>query len=89
MRNLADIKRRAQVGVQLEVIFHGSMMGSTAPIPRTITAVHATKISMTPWAGRTRDSWLTWPAASDIRIDGPDTFTVLEDGEPVLTYRFV
>ena len=89
MKTLADIKRRAQVGVTMEIIFRQGAPAGAPPIPRTIKRVLPSKIIMSPWPGKTNDSELAWPAASEIRIDGPDTFSVLEDGQLVLTYRFV
>ena len=87
MLTLAEIKRRCVVGAQLELTVHRTT--GPAPFARTVTKVQTNAIAMTPWPGKTADSWLQWPAASDVRIDGPDTFTILEDGVPLLTYRFV
>lgn len=89
MLTLAEIKRRCVVGAQLELIWMRSWSPDHAPIPRTVTKVQTNAIAMTPWPGRTGDSWLQWPAASEVRSDGPETFTVLEDGVALLTYRFV
>ena len=90
LRNLSDIKRRAVVGAKLELIAHGdSKVAPLLPMARTVLTVQSNAISMSPWPGRTGASWLYWGRASDIRIDGPDTFTILENGAPQLTYRFV
>jgi hypothetical protein len=56
---------------------------------RTVRRVQGNAIVLSPWPGKAGDSWLYWPSSSDIRIDGPDAFTVLEDGVPLLSYRFV
>ena len=89
MLNLAEIKRRAVVGAKLQLIWASFLPADQAPIARTVTVVQTNAIAMTPWPGRTADSWLHWPAAAEVRIDGPDTFTILEDGMPLLTYRFI
>jgi hypothetical protein len=88
MLTLAQIKRRCVVGAALEITWHSD---SHVPVPmaRTVRRVHSNAIVLSPWAGKTGESWLYWPGASDIRIDGPDSFTVLEDGKPLLSYRFV
>lgn len=86
----AAIKRRAAVGARLELISHADpKVAVLLPMSRTVLRVQSNAIVMSPWPGRSQPSWLHWGKASDIRIDGPDTFTVLEDGVPQLTYRFV
>lgn len=89
MLTLAEIKRRCVVGAQLELIWASFLATGHAPIARTVTKVQTNSIAMTPWPGRDAESWLAWPAAAEVRIDGPDTFTILEDGKPELTYRFI
>ncbi len=89
MLTLAEIKRRCVVGAELELVWAQFLPAGHEAIARTVTKVQTNAIAMTPWPGKTADSWLQWPAANQIRIDGPDTFTVLEDDAPLLTYRFV
>jgi hypothetical protein len=36
-----------------------------------------------------RQSWLRWPPAKDVRIDGPDAFSIMLDGDVEMSYRFV
>lgn len=88
MRTLADVKRRCQVGAKLQLIAHGDPLVKP-PIDREVISVQSNAILMTPWPGRSQPSWLYWPRASDIRIEDPDTFSVLEEGRVELTYRFV
>jgi hypothetical protein len=88
LTSLADIKRRCQVGARMILVAFHETPGFT-PIERVVTRVQSNAIAMTPWPGRTAESWLYWPAAADVRIDGPDTFSVCEDGKTILTYRFV
>lgn len=89
MKTLADIKRRAQVGTRMLLMYAAGLPAGHAPIERTITHVQSNAIAMTPWPGRTADSWLHWPVASWVRIEDDDTFTILEDGRVELTYRFI
>lgn len=89
MLTLAEIKRRCVVGAQLELVWHPHLPAEQLPMPRTVTIVQTNAIAMTGWPGRQGNSWLYWPAASEVRIDGPDAFTILENGVPELTYRFV
>ena len=88
MKTLADVKRRAVVGTRLQLIASAWTPADRPPIERTVTKVQTNAIAMTPWPGKTNDSWLWWPKAMDLRIDD-DTFTVLENGYAQLTYRFV
>ena len=84
----AAIRRRAVVGVRLEIIWR-AFPPTTLP-PRKILKAQSNAIVLEPWPGKDKPSWLYWPtSASDIRIDGPDTFTVCEDGKPMMTYHFV
>jgi hypothetical protein len=88
MLTFAEIKRRAQVGTALEITWHSDPR-VPVPMARTVRRVQTNAIVLSPWPGRTGESWLYWPKGSDIRIDGPEAFTVLEDGQPLLSYRFV
>jgi hypothetical protein len=88
MLTLTAIKRRCAVGAHLEITWHSDPRVSV-PMERTVRRVQTNAIVLSPWPGQDAESWLYWPESSDIRIDGPDAFTVLEDGKPLLSYRFV
>jgi hypothetical protein len=87
MKTLADVKRRAQLGVKLKCTFAaydpaGTMTGSV----REISIVQTKMIALKRADGR--DSWLQWPSAKEVTVEG-DSFTVYEAGEKLLTYEFV
>ena len=88
MLTFAEIKRRAQVGTELEITWH-SDPSVPVPMARTVRRVQSNAIVISPWPGRTGESWLFWHKASDIRIVDDDSFEVLEDGVRILSYHFV
>lgn len=86
LKTFADIKRRIKVGTRLHGYYH---LASWDLRTRTVEIVQTNAIAFEGSAYSSgRLSWVYWPKASEIRIDGPDTFTILEDGKPLLTYTF-
>lgn len=87
LRTFADVKRRCQPGTRLVMIRH---MDPKVPVPfdRLVVRVQSNALELSPWPGKTRNSWLYWGKAADMRIEDPDTFSVLEDGQVIMTYRF-
>jgi hypothetical protein len=84
--NVKDLWYRLRTGVVLEVTWdlapHGSIVGAQWRILRkTAGAAYGTILpSKAPFRF---DRY----KASDVRIDGPDTYTVLEKGTPIRTFR--
>lgn len=80
MKTLADVKRRAQVGVKVELRYADDFPLLTRkgnPPVRKIAIVQGKSIAFegTNWSGG-RESWLEWPKASEVRIVGPDSFEI-------------
>lgn len=101
MLTLAAIKRRLVPGVIVTMTYHkhfesvlvvrgntgNTVLKDRSPvgIPREVVARQSNGIAF-----RNKDmaiSWLYWPKASQVRGDGPDSFTILdEDGSPFMSY---
>ena len=99
MRTLKDFKARFVVGAKLDVVNHRI---PSATGLRTVTKVQTNgywftqDTAPTPSTpeGRVQDRtgtrcWGTFPKASNLRIDTPDSVTILDDGEVFITLRFV
>jgi len=93
MKTLADIKRRAMPGARLTqtkykvngVERSGPLLGLT----RAVKRVQTISIQFEPHKEGSDGSWLEWPKASGVRIDGPDEFTLVQEGGVFeLSYRF-
>jgi len=104
MKTLADVKRRLTVGTVLVmtwhrfadgIIVHGNLGASHLPgkvgigVRRKIVKAQSSQVAFhREYKPDGHESWFTFPKASELRIDGPDSFTVLEDGEPLMSYTF-
>ncbi len=93
LKTFADVKRRIEVGTKLDMTYYrpSRVALPTLPVRRTVLIVQSNAVAMTAaFPGKTGPSWLYWGKASECRVDGPDTFSILEeDGEVIATYRFV
>jgi hypothetical protein len=103
MKTFADLKRRCLPGIALELTYHHMFSdptvingngGTTTLAPklavgmvRTISRSQTNAITFTMESGR--ESWLYWPKAADVRIDDENSFSILENGKPIISYRFV
>lgn len=88
MKSLADVKRRAVVGAHVTVSCEA---WNWTDIPRQIVKVQTNGVWFSPLPGKDRPSYLAWPTAAFIRVDG-DSFVVLDVGgehQYDLHYRFV
>jgi hypothetical protein len=99
---LAEAKRRCVPGVGLTLVWHAhaAMWGAVTNKPEMV-AERAALVAgegvpgavKHRWANAIlierggRESMLQWPKASDFRVDGPNAFTILEDGKPCMSYR--
>jgi hypothetical protein len=90
MKTFADVKRRITVGCELDMIYHARPGGAVLPMRRKVMKVQANAIAMTSWSGKPGLSWLYWGKASEVRVDGPDTFSILDPDTGVvqMTYAF-
>lgn len=94
MKTLADIKRRAQVGVAMTMVDYkingASRPGAVVGITRKVKLVQSGAIQFEPHAEGKDGSWLYWPKAKHVEITGPDTFTVRGEPDDPITmfYRF-
>ncbi len=92
MKNLADLKRRFLPGATLEMTYHADekVAARLVGVHRTLTAVKSRDIVFAAHpASRDQVSYLPIPRASEVRIDGPDAFTLTRDGAPFISYRFI
>lgn len=87
MQTLADVRRRMRPGTVVDVV---NYIRPEANGLRTVAKNQARDIC---W--RTKDggeSWLRWPKAAEMRIDGPDAVTFLGRGadgkDPLITITF-
>lgn len=90
MNTLADVKRRAQVGVAVHTHFPTDPFGKGDPPVRKIAVRQTNSIAFeaSEWS-RGNVSWLSWPKACDVAVEG-DTFTVREQGAAFsIVYTFV
>jgi hypothetical protein len=97
--NLAQFKKALQVGDLISCIAHkATFVGRDeknqavyAPkkmLDREISIVQSNAFAMktTKTDGTVVDSWCQFPKASDCVFKVPGQVTILEDGEPILTY---
>lgn len=84
--SLAEFKRGLQLGTKWHTYHHGSSIHG----PKDMGVREVSKVQTNAVAFKTDrgDSWLQFPKAKDLKIEG-DSFTVLEDGVPLLTYKKV
>lgn len=91
VKSLADLKRRLVPGAQVRLTWHRFAHRATAPdfigSLRTVCRAQTQRVAFSR-EGNPELSWLTYPRAADLRIDGPDAFTILHDGEPHMSYVF-
>lgn len=81
---LSEAKRRAKVGVEIQVIGHYNPKASGT---RTVTKVQGNGF----WFSHAelKRGWCPWPSASLTRSDGPDTITLMMDSDrPMSTLTF-
>lgn len=83
MKTLADVRRRMVPGTRTRVVNH------VRPEASGVRIVHKNQAKDIAW--RTEDekiTWLAWPKASEVKIDGPDTVTFFMNEKPFLTITF-
>lgn len=89
MKTLADIKRRATVGTTLTMthfVVRGiEKNGPLVGLPRKVKRVQGNGIQFEPHKDGSEGSWLWWPSAKEISING-SSFTI--NGDIALTYQF-
>lgn len=81
--SLAEFKRKLQVGSKWQALNHIDQKDLGI---REVSKVQTNAVAFKMPNGR--DSWLYFPKAKDLKVEG-DSFTVLEDGTPILTYKKV
>lgn len=80
--NLADLKRRLQLGVKVKLIEAPTMPNHKfLGVIREVTKVQTNAVKL-------GSSFLDFPKAANI-IGTENTFTILENGKPFLVYEFV
>lgn len=84
MTTLADLKRRLTVGVKAKIVWSKYPHRYLGKV-RAVKAVWTTGVL---WDG---NSELRWGKASNYQFNPktPDRFTLLEDGEPFLSYIII
>lgn len=83
-KTLADVRRRMVPGTRTDVINH------VRPQANGVRVVEKNQKEQIAW--RTAEgqvTWLKWPKASEVRIDGPDTVTFLVNGTAFVTIKFM
>lgn len=89
--NRADLFRALTPGAVLTMTAHDWYPNSwMIGVPRVVTIQQTARIALqtTRTDGETVESWMSIPKASDVRIDGPDTFSVrLSPDDEWMTYR--
>jgi len=83
MKTLSDIKRRIGQGETIVMTWHrwGTKSGLIG-LERKAEKVQTNAVMFTG------GSWLRWDKAACYRIDSPNAFTVLSEGEPLMSYLF-
>ena len=87
MKTLADLKRALTVGTVVVMEWHAHAAQwkpdrlARAQAGRKIIRVQTTGVQLEG------ESWLTYDKAANTRILGVDRFSMLENGEPWVTYR--
>lgn len=105
MKTLTDVKRRLTAGTILVMTWHRCINEITVHedlgasdlreklgigVRRKIVKVQSLHISFQREDKPDGDeSWLKLPRASELRIDGPHSFTVLRHKKPFISYTFV
>jgi hypothetical protein len=93
LKTFDDVKRAITVGTELDMIYYRPTWMPTPNLPmhRKVLFVQSNGIAMTAWPGHAGPSWLHWGKSSECRIDGPDTFSIIDTtaGEVIATYRIV
>jgi hypothetical protein len=93
---LAETKRRIHKGTRVTLTYHKyahqwrdvsvrEALITGAGYTRTVSVVQTVAIAFTMPDGRF--SWLHWPKAAEFRSADNDTFSILEDGDVLMTYR--
>lgn len=95
MKTLADLKRRLLPNTVCHIVFakygfswpgqDGIDIRAGVPVLRVVHASRNSDIVFSTTRGT--HSHLTWPKKADVRFDGPDKFSILEDGDVLLTYE--
>ena len=75
MKTLADVKRRAQMGVKMKMTYHAFGAPKIVGLVRSVVVVRAHEIGLLMSDGKA--SYLPWPKAKNLRVTGPDTFDIV------------
>ena len=86
MKTARNVWARIRSGVQLEVLWDYTTHGARVGTRYHVTRKSANAASGTIVPGKTPFRFPKY-RSTEVRIDGPDTYTVLEDGQPKLTLR--
>lgn len=101
MKTVADLKRLIKVGVKLSSVYHLDYVGhnpeTKKPIYkdkemgiRSVSIVQSAQFALeTETPKGKRDSWMQFPKVKDLRINEDGSFTILEDGVSVITYKIL
>ncbi len=82
----ASLRRRLAPGVRVTTML--APVVDRIGVTREVLALRSKDVILAEPAARDGRSYLDLPKASELRIDGPDEFTILgEDGQPWLSYR--
>lgn len=84
MKTLADVKRKMRLGTKWQC-YH--LIFNTDMGIRKVGQIRTNAVAFLKPDGKL--SWLDWPKAKDIQVNDENTFTILDNGEPVLRYTFV
>lgn len=83
--SLAEFKRMLQPGTKWHAYHHGG--GSMAPKDmgvREVSKLQSNAVAFKMENGK--ESWLQFPKAKEMKFEN-DSFIILEDGKPLLTYK--
>lgn len=98
MKTVTDFKRKIQIGVELETLYHKQWAGNDYygnPKYQTVNlGIAPVSIVKRKRNGECTDSWINFPKASECKIVDPSTIEIYERNnkeelELVLTYKFV
>lgn len=84
--NIRDLWERLRTGVVLEVTWDFTPHGTSVGAQWRITRKTASAVAGTIFPAKTPFRFNRYKA-TDVKIDGPDAYTVLENGVPVWSFR--